>query len=321
MSKQYTFIDLFCGIGGIRLGFEKANCECVCSIEIDKNAGITYNENFVNYPLSCDIRWKSTDTIPNFDILCGGFPCQPFSNSGNRKGFYDETSGNLFFEIIRLLKEKQPKAYFLENVYGLLSNDNGNTFKTVQKSIEELGYSFYYKIINSKLLVPQNRERIYMIGFKDRTLDFKFPDIPDLKPKLKDILETNVYTKHYTITDERWKHLQEFRKRKGKHGFGYEIPDLEGYSRTLLSIYKDEDILINQEGRNPRILTPRECARLQGFPDFFKIVVSDNHAYHQFGNSVTVPIIEYLAKEIVRTLNEKPKRIEPYNIQRNMLDY
>ena len=287
---------------------------------MDKNASITYGENFGNRPLNYDIRWKSTDTIPNFDILCGGFPCQPFSNIGERKGFCDKIKGTLFFEIIKILKDKKPKAYFLENVEGLLSNDKGNTFKIIQKSIEELGYSFYYKVINSKLLVPQNRKRVYMIGFSDRTIDFKFPEIPDLKPKLKNVLESNVDSK-YTLTNKRWTHLKTFRKRNGKHGFGYEITDLESYTRTILAIYKDEEILINQEGKNPRKLTPRECARLQGFPDTFKIKVSDNQAYHQFGNSVTVPIIEYLAKEIVRTLNENPKRIEPYTIQKSMMDF
>ena len=314
MKRNFTFIDLFAGIGGIRIGFERAGCNCVFWSEWNKFAQKTYEANFGGTPAG-DITQIDSAEIPDFDILCGGFPCQPFSIAGISKkrsldmpvGFEDKTQGTLFFEILRILKEKQPEAFFLENVKNLERHDKCQTFEIIKGSLEEDGYSVFHKVINAKALVPQNRERIYIIGFRDPEKIFEFPDIPDKKPKLKDILEDNVPDK-YTLTDHLWQYLQDYaekHRRKG-NGFGFGLTDIEAHSRTLSArYYKDgSEILIPQEGMNPRRLTPRECARLQGYPDSFVIPVSDTQAYKQFGNSVAVPIIEVLAKELVETLNK-----------------
>lgn len=328
--EQFRFIDLFAGIGGIRIGFERAGFRCVFSNDYDKHSTITYTENFGNSDLVAgDIRKVTSSQIPDFDILCAGFPCQPFSiagvskkNSLNRPhGFEDETQGTLFYEVLRILKEKRPQAFFLENVKNLERHDNGRTFEVIRGTLEELGYSFYYKVINAKLLVPQNRERIFMVGFRDRKLDFKFPPIPDLSPKIKNILESDVNEK-YTLTPHMWEYLQkhaEKHRQKG-HGFGFGLVDVNGHSRTLSArYYKDgSEILIPQNGKTPRRLTPRECARLQGFPENFKIPVSDMQAYRQFGNSVAVPVIEILAKAVAKTMKEKPILEEPYHIQKKL---
>lgn len=310
--KQFTFIELFAGIGGFRIAFERAGAKCVWSNDNDKYCAITYISNFgaENFVLS-DIRNIPTSEIPCFDILCGGFPCQPFSQARqyynkkyNLDGFND-TNGNLFFEIIRIMKHKKPLAYILENVKNLKYHDKGKTFNTIKDYIVDLGYSFYYKIIDSKLLVPQHRERIYIVGFKDG-YNFNFPTIKDKKPKLKDILENDVSEK-YTLTDKTWRYLKNKKEeyRKKGCGFGYTIANLSSYTRTLTARYgKDgSEILIPQKDKNPRKLTPRECARLQGFPESFKIPVSDTQAYKQFGNSISIPIVECLAKEIIKTLN------------------
>lgn len=326
-KKQLTFIDLFAGIGGIRLGFESAGARCVWANDYDKHCAKTYISNFgPDHFVLGDIRIIPSSEIPDFDILCAGFPCQPFSIAGVSKknslnkphGFADKTQGTLFYEIIRILKDKRPAAYFLENVRHLKTHDRGRTFQIIKGSLEELGYSFYYKVINAKLLVPQNRERIFMVGFLDRSLDFRFPDIPDQHPKLADILERDCPEK-YTLTDHLWNYLQNYaaKHRKRGHGFGFGLASPEGITRTLSArYYKDgSEILIPQEGRNPRRLTPRECARLQGFPDSFQIPVSDTQAYKQFGNSVAVPIIKCIAESMIKTLQEKPKREIPYQIQ------
>ena len=319
MSNKYTFIDLFAGIGGIRLGFTEAGCQCVFTSEIDHHAQKVYFDNFSETP-SGDITKVLSSDIPDFDILCGGFPCQPFSMAGYKKGF-DDIRGTLFFEIVRIIKDKQPQAFFLENVKNLESHDGGRTFDIIKTTLEELGYSFYFETINAKLLVPQNRERIFMIGFKDKNLDYKFPSIKDNKPKMKEILEENVDDK-YTHTDKGWAAIQRHAQRhkeKG-NGFGYGLIDPEGYSRTISArYYKDgSEILVPQEGKNPRKLTPRECARLQGYPVNFKITSSDTQAYKQFGNSVCVPLIEILAKSVVRTLDERPQRLEPYTMKQQL---
>lgn len=332
-DTQFTIIDLFSGIGGIRLGFERAGCNCVWSNDNNKYAGETYKKNFGKKEFVLDdIRKIPSSDIPVFDILCGGFPCQPFSIAGVTKkkslgkphGFGDKTQGTLFHEIVRILKDKEPQAFFLENVKNLEHHDKGKTFKIIRGAIEELGYSFYYKVINAKSLVPQNRERIYMIGFSDRIINFKFPEIPENNPKIKDILMTRVARK-YTLTDHLWNYLQNYaekHRRKG-NGFGYGIVDLNSYSRTLSArYYKDgSEILIPQNKKNPRRLTPRECARLQGFPDNFKIPVSDTQAYKQFGNSVAVPIIEIIAKAVVNTLRDRPMRNNPYAPQLTLSRY
>ncbi len=328
--EQLRFIDLFAGIGGIRMGFEHAGARCVWSNEYNKNCEITYNENFGQGELTVgDIREVKSTDIPDFDILAGGFPCQPFSIAGVSKknalgkphGFEDKTQGTLFHEIVRILEESRPDAYFLENVKNLENHDKGKTFVVIRESLEALGYSFYYKVINAKSLVPQNRERIFMIGFRDRKINFKFPPIPELNPKITDILEKNVPDR-YTLTDHMWEYLQKYaEKHRAKgNGFGFGLVDFNGCARTLSArYYKDgSEILIPQNSGNPRRLTPRECARLQGFPESFKIPVSDTQAYKQFGNSVAVPVIEILAKEVVRTLLERPQRSEPYLIQQKL---
>lgn len=330
MKKQLEFIDLFAGIGGIRIGFEKAGCKCVWSNDYDKYCAITYTENFGKEEFVLgDIKKIHSSDIPEFDLLCGGFPCQPFSIAGISKkkslgkphGFADKTQGTLFHEIVRILEDKKPRAFFLENVKNLEGHDKGMTFRVIREAIEEIGYSFYYKVINANLLVPQNRERVFIAGFLDRNLDFKFPEIPDMKPKIKDILEKEVPDK-YTLSDHLWKYLRDYaeKHRKKGNGFGFGLVDLNSYSRTLSArYYKDgSEILIPQEGKNPRRLTPRECARLQGFPDSFKIPVSDNQAYKQFGNGVAVPVIEVLAKSVVKTLTENPKRNVPYSTQKRL---
>lgn len=328
--SRIKFIDLFAGIGGIRLGFERAGAKCVWSNEYNKSCAVTYNANFGDNDLVVeDINKIQSSNIPEFDILCGGFPCQPFSIAGVSKknslgkphGFDDKTQGTLFHEIVRILKEKKPDAFFLENVKNLENHDKGRTFTIIKETLEALGYSFYYKVINAKSLVPQNRERLFMIGFNDRKIDFKFPEIPELNPKVKDILERSVPEK-YTLTNHLWDYLQKYaEKHRAKgNGFGFGLVDINNHTRTLSArYYKDgSEILIPQKGKNPRRLTPRECARLQGFPDSFVIPVSDTQAYKQFGNAVAVPVIEILAKALVKTLKEKPVRATPYTIQKKL---
>lgn len=308
------FIDLFAGIGGIRLGFEKAGCRCVWSNDYDKYAAKTYTANFGDNALNLsDIRNVKSSDIPDFDILCGGFPCQPFSiagvskkNSLNRPhGFKDPTQGTLFHEIARILVAKKPRAFFLENVKNLENHDGGRTFTIIKSTLEGCGYTVFHSVINGKLLVPQNRERIYIIGFRDPSKLFLFPVIRDRKPVFQDILEENVDRK-YILSDHLWKYLRDYaeKHKKAGNGFGYGLADFNGCARTLSArYYKDgSEILIPRKGGNPRRLTPRECARLQGFPDTFMIPVSDTQAYKQFGNSVVVPVIEILAKSIVREL-------------------
>ncbi|WP_200890317.1 DNA (cytosine-5-)-methyltransferase [Caldibacillus thermoamylovorans] len=313
MKMLYKFIDLFAGIGGIRLAFEEYG-ECVFSCEWDVKAQETYFANFYETPFG-DIRKINEKEIPDHDILLAGFPCQPFSIAGVSKknslgrahGFLDETQGTLFFDIARIIKEKQPQAFLLENVKNLKSHDKGRTYRVIKKVLEnDLGYTVYDKIINAKGLVPQNRERIYIVGFK-KPIKFQFPSLPDKGPALRTILEDEVDEK-YTLSDKLWKYLQAYKEKheaKG-NGFGYGLADLDSYSRTLSArYYKDgSEILIPQKGKNPRKLTPRECARLQGFPDSFKIVVSNTAAYKQFGNSVAVPVVRLIAEKMIQAIEQ-----------------
>jgi DNA-cytosine methyltransferase len=312
---MFTFIDLFAGIGGIRLAFEKQGGKCVFTSEWDANAQKVYKKNFKdNHEAFGDITQIDEKNIPEHDILLAGFPCQPFSLAGISKknslgikhGFEDETQGTLFFDIKRIIKEKRPKAFLLENVKNLKSHDNGRTFKIIMKTLErELGYRVYSKVLDAKGLVPQHRERIYIVGFREN-IDFKFPILPSEGTKLHEILEKDVDSK-YTLSDNLWNYLQEYasKHREKGNGFGYGIADPNGYTRTLSArYYKDgSEILIDQgENKNPRRLTPRECARLQGFPDSFQIADSDSAAYKQFGNSVAVPVVEEIAKNIISAL-------------------
>lgn len=318
-SGKYSFIDLFAGIGGMRLAFEGAGGQCLYSNEWDKYCQQTYFANFGEQP-DGDITKVKADTIPDHDILVAGFPCQPFSIAGVSKkqslgrstGFKDQTQGTLFFDICRILDVKRPKAFMLENVKNLRSHDKGNTFKIILESLKELNYQVFFKVLDGQGFVPQHRERILIVGF-DRNryksvVDFSFKiKFPKKKPALKDILEAEVDSK-YTLSDKLWSYLQDYaaKHRALGNGFGYGIADRRGISRTLSArYYKDgSEILIAQDNKNPRRLTPRECARLQGFPEDFKIVVSDTQAYKQFGNSVVVPLMSAVASLLMAKLKE-----------------
>lgn len=308
------FIDLFAGIGGMRLAFESAGAKCNFSSEWDKFSQLTYFANFNEQPKG-DITQISSDQIPDHDILIGGFPCQPFSiagvskhNSlGNDHGFEHPTQGTLFFEVARIIRDKRPKAFLLENVKNLVSHDRGRTFAVIKETLEELGYYVYHQIFDAAALVPQHRERIFIVGFLEPII-FKFPTLVNKHPKIRDILEDNVDDK-YTLTDNLWKYLQNYaEKHRAKgNGFGFGLVDIDGISRTLSArYYKDgSEILIPQIGKNPRRLTPRECARLMGFPETFKIVTSDTRAYKQFGNSIAVPVVQAIANEIVSAMQNQ----------------
>ena len=317
-NYSYDFIDLFAGIGGMRIAFQNAGCRCVFSSEWDKNCQKTYYANFGEIPYG-DITKINAKDIPNHDILVAGFPCQPFSIAGVSKknsmgratGFADKTQGTLFFDVCRIIAEKRPKAFMLENVKNLKSHDKGNTWKVIKSSLEELNYSVYSGVFDGQDFVPQHRERVLIVGFdKERygEVPFEFDyKTPDKKPVLKDILFDEYDTK-YILTPHLWEYLQNYaaKHKAAGNGFGYGMPDLNGISRTLSArYYKDgSEILINRgEGEIPRRLTPRECARLQGYPDDFKIVVSDTQAYKQFGNSVVVPLMSSVASLIVEKLN------------------
>jgi DNA (cytosine-5)-methyltransferase 1 len=314
--KTFTFIDLFAGIGGMRLGFEAAGGRCVFSSEWDRYCQKTYQSNFGEVPEG-DITKIHADQVPDHDVLVAGFPCQPFSIAGVSKknslgrahGFLDQTQGTLFFDVARIIDRKQPKAFVLENVKNLRSHDKGRTFKVIEETLDALGYNVEHKILDGKHFVPQHRERIFIVGLKrsvfGQDVKFEFPELPPAQKKIRDILEDNVSEK-YILSDKLWQYLQDYaeKHRQRGNGFGYGLVDLDGISRTLSArYYKDgSEILIPQENKNPRRLTPRECARLQGFPDDFKIVVSDTQAYKQFGNSVVVPLVEVVAKQLVKTL-------------------
>jgi len=317
-TKQFTFIDLLAGIGVMRLAFEKAVGKYIFSSEWDESACKTYEANFGEKPYGDIYKINSSD-IPDHDILVAGFPCQPFSISGVSKknslgkphGFDDPTQGNLFFELKRIIQDKKPLAFLLENVKNLKSHDKGNTYKVIRNTLEELGYTVYDEIIDAVSYVPQHRERIFIAGFRD-PIHFSFPQHQAIKkPVLKDILEKNVPDK-YTLTDHLWNYLQNYaeKHRKAGNGFGFGLSSLDWHTRTLSArYYKDgSEILIPQgKDKNPRRLTPQECARLMGFtqlnPDF-KIIVSDTMAYKQFGNAVVVPVVYDIAIEMIKMLQE-----------------
>jgi DNA (cytosine-5)-methyltransferase 1 len=321
-NPKFTFIDLFAGIGGFRIAMQRNQGECVFSSEWDKMAQRTYYANFGEIPFGDITKPETKEWIPNkFDIICGGFPCQPFSiagvskkNSlGRKHGFEDEKQGNLFFHVADIIEKHRPRAFFLENVKNLVSHDKGNTFKTIKETLVDLGYSFHFKVLNGKHFVPQNRERTFMVGFDTKVFhgkeNFEFPELPTEKKKFKDILEKKVESK-YTLTDHLWKYLQDYSKKhkeKG-NGFGFGLVDLDGISRTMSArYYKDgSEILIPQKGKNPRRLSIRESARLQGYPEHFIVdAVSMNQGYKQFGNSVVMPLIEVIGEKIAEVLETK----------------
>lgn len=309
-EAKFTFIDLFAGIGGIRIPFSESGGRCVFSSEWDKFAQKTYCANFGEEPQG-DITKISSDSIPDFDVLLGGFPCQPFSMAGRHLGFQD-TRGTLFFEIERIIAEKRPKAFLLENVKQLVGHDHGNTFRVIQSHLDALNYEVHSQVLRAADFgVPQNRERIYIVGF-DKTVfhgesDFQFPEPPCTPTRVGSILEENVDEK-YVISDQLWaghQRRKEANRRAGK-GFGFALvtPD-SPYTQTMQArYYKDgSEILISRgSDRNPRKLTPREAARLQGFPESFIIPVSDTQAYKEFGNSVAVPVIRAIARQLTKVL-------------------
>ncbi len=318
-NSHFTFIDLFAGIGGMRVAFERVGGHCVYSSEWNKYSQQTYFANFGEQPEG-DITQVDASAIPNHDILVAGFPCQPFSIAGVSKknslgratGFEDKTQGTLFFDVCRILREKRPKAFILENVKNLRSHDKGRTYQVILESLKELNYKVFDDILDGQIYVPQHRERILIVGFDQERygekIDFKFILEPNKKrPVIKDILEQDVDDK-YTLSDKLWTYLQNYaaKHKAAGNGFGYGIAPPDGISRTISArYYKDgSEILIEQEGRNPRRLTPRECARLQGFPDSFRIPVSDTQAYKQFGNSVVVPLMEKVAELVVKKIEE-----------------
>ncbi|MCB9205186.1 MAG: DNA (cytosine-5-)-methyltransferase [Flavobacteriales bacterium] len=315
---NFKFIDLFAGIGGFRLAFHNLGGKCVFSSEWNKYAQQTYHANFGEVPFG-DITQIDAKEIPDHDILIAGFPCQPFSIAGVSKkkslgrahGFDDELQGNLFFDIKRILEEKRPKAFLLENVKNLVSHDKGNTFKVISKTLKRLGYNIHCKVLDGKHFVPQHRERILIIGFDRERYNgdekFEFPELPSANHQIKDILQENINPK-YTLSDGLWSYLQAYAaKHKAKgNGFGFGMTELDGISRTLSArYYKDgSEVLIPQKNQNPRKLTPRECARLQGFPDNFVIPVSDTQAYKQFGNSVVRPLMQFVGEALIEELSK-----------------
>ncbi|MDA1917811.1 DNA cytosine methyltransferase [Bacillus cereus group sp. BcHK140] len=324
----YKTIDLFAGIGGIRLGFEMTNrIQNILSVEMDKYACQTYEENFGDNPLG-DVTNIEEATIEDFDILLAGFPCQAFSIAGKRMGFED-TRGTLFFDVARIIKHKRPKAFLLENVKGLVNHKSGKTLETILNVLEnDLNYNVSVKVLNAKDYgLPQNRERIYIVGFDNENIDFKFPTYTGPKKVLKDILaEQEVSSKYYLSNT----YLETLKAHKNRHenkgnGFGYQILDYEGISNAILvgGMGRERNLIIDKRLTDftpktkikgeinkeyVRSLTPREWARLQGFPDTFNIPVSDTQAYKQFGNSVAVNVIYHLAKEIITTLDKMEVR-------------
>ena len=331
-DPRFRFIDLFAGIGGVRQAFESAGGECVFTSEWNKFAVQTYAANYgeLAHPIAGDITQVDAADVPDHDVLLGGFPCQPFSLAGVSKknslgrahGFSAPTQGTLFFDVPRIIKEKSPSPFLLENVKYLLSHDGGRTFRVVRQTLEgELGYHFQYRVVNGIHWVPQNRQRILIVGFREPTdfdinsLEFPEPDstvdsilhrtdgteprIPHDEDRFFDHHRRRVQER-YTLTNNLWAYLQRYalKHQAAGHGFGYGLVKPGMTTRTLSArYYKDgAEILIDQANSNPRRLTPRECARLMGFDDSFVIPVSDVQAYKQFGNSVVVPAIGAVAK-------------------------
>lgn len=331
----FSFIDLFAGIGGIRLGFEAHGGECVFTSEWNDFSKKTYIENYGDHhPFIGDIVPFPAENVPDHDVLLGGFPCQPFSIAGVSKknslgrphGFECTTQGTLFFDVARIIATKRPKAFLLENVKNLLSHDKGNTFNVIIKTLrDELGYDVHYKIIDGQHFTPQHRERIIIVGFREKT-DFSWDalQLPAEGPRLDSILhktdgsepvlpwdedrffnhKQQVVQPKYTLTPKLWAYLQGYaeKHRAAGNGFGFGMVYPDSVTRTLSArYYKDGSEILVYQGKNkrPRRLTPRECARLMGFPDTFRIPVSDTQAYRQFGNSVVMPVMREVASIMV----------------------
>lgn len=319
-NPEFTFIDLFAGMGGFRLAMQSHGGKCVFSSEWNKYAQKTYLANFGEMPFGDITKEVTKSYIPKkFDVLCAGFPCQPFSIAGVSKkkslgretGFKDKTQGTLFFDVADIISRHRPKAIFLENVKNLMSHDKGNTFRIIKDTLEELRYSLHYLVMDGQTYVPQHRERIMIVGF-DRDIFhgneiFSFPEQRQSTRSIREILDPEIDGK-YTLSDKLWGYLQNYaEKHRAKgNGFGFGLVDLNGISRTLSArYYKDgSEILIPQgEGKNPRRLSPRECARLMGYPEEYRIdQVSDVQAYRQCGNSVVVPLITAVSGQLVKTM-------------------
>ena len=349
-SASFRFIDLFAGIGGMRLGFERNQGRCVYTCEWDRFSQQTYAANFpTGEQIAGDIRNVQTSDIPQHDLLLAGFPCQPFSLAGVSKknslgqphGFADETQGTLFFDIARVLRDRRPAAFLLENVKHLRRHDRGQTMRVILRTLEEeLRYHVTTRVIDARSFLPQRRERVFIAGFRQDTgfslEDLELPDPAD-GPKLATVLhpengseeaeppytqgELAVVSAKYTLSDHLWSYLQEYarRHRRRGNGFGFGLVGPDDTARTLSArYYKDgSEILIRQEGANPRRLTPRECARLMGFDEpgqsQFEIPVSDTQAYKQFGNAVAVPVVDRIAGAMaphIRSLVSNPDQLE-----------
>ncbi|WP_324820160.1 DNA (cytosine-5-)-methyltransferase [Brevundimonas sp.] len=346
---DFTFIDLFAGIGGLRRGFESIGGRCVFTSEWDKYSQKTYRANFPDddHEINGDITKIEAADIPAHDVLLAGFPCQPFSIAGVSKknalgrahGFEDKTQGTLFYDVARIIAHHRPAAFLLENVRNLVSHDKGKTFQTIRDVLtEELGYKIDFRVIDGRYWTPQHRERIFIIGFREDQ-GFRFADmnLPEAAPKLGEILhregdETEIpdqrftlgnsgrVAEKYTLTDHLWNYLQRYKEKHqaAGNGFGFGLVGPDDVARTLSArYYKDgSEILVKQEeGKNPRRLTPRECARLMGFDSprgaEFIIPVSDTQAYRQFGNSVVVPAVkavaEHMKPHLFAALGKRPK--------------
>ena len=319
-KPKFTFIDLFAGMGGFRLAMQAQGGKCVFSSEWNKYAQRTYLANFGEMPFGDITKEVTKSYIPeHFDVLCAGFPCQPFSIAGVSKkkslgretGFKDKTQGTLFFDVADIISRHRPKAFFLENVKNLMSHDKGNTYRVIHETLRELRYSVHALVMDGQTYVPQHRERIMIVGFDEDVYRgqevFTFPEQHEATRSIKEILDPKIAPK-YTLSDKLWEYLQNYaEKHRAKgNGFGYGLVDLNGISRTLSArYYKDgSEILIPQgKNKNPRRLSPRECARLMGYPDNYIInAVSEVQAYRQCGNSVIVPLITAVSEQLVNTM-------------------
>lgn len=338
-EPSFRFIDLFAGIGGLRRPFEEIGGECIFTSEWDRFSQQTYASNFQDdpfkHPINGDIRpfAKEPERVPDHDVLLAGFPCQPFSIAGVSKknalgrphGFLCDTQGTLFYDLARIIAHRRPAAFLLENVKNLENHDGGRTFATIMHVLcSELGYRVQYRVISSHPWVPQRRERIFIVGFRDPTdFDFDKLEIPTgRQPVLGDILENEVPAK-YTLTEHLWKYLQDYKAKhqRAGNGFGYSLFGPNDITRTLSArYYKDgSEVLVAQPGNRPRRLTPRECARLMGFDEprgtNFRIPVSDTQAYRQFGNAVVVPVVRAVAglmeRHIISAVTRDASASEP----------
>lgn len=334
----FSFVDLFAGIGGIRMGFESHGGHCVFTSEWNDFSKKTYLENFGDrHPFVGDIVPFPLEDVPDHDVLLGGFPCQPFSIAGVSKknslgrphGFECTTQGTLFFNVAQIIAAKRPKAFLLENVKNLVSHDKGNTFKVIQETLrDELGYDVHCKVIDGGHFTPQHRERIIIVGFREKTgFSWDNLQLPAEGPRLASILhktdgsepvlphDTDRFFNHekrivqpkYTLTPKLWEYLQAYaeKHRAAGNGFGFGMAYPDSVTRTLSARYHKDgsEILVYQgKSKRPRRLTPRECARLMGFPDEFRIPVSDTQAYRQFGNSVVMPVIREVARLMVPSI-------------------